>query len=92
LPGGELVALNVGADGVLYLVVAHKLLDYRTTAPGARSPRRSRMHHRRTGSWGCSTAGCVSQTLVEREAFNIYDVQPLGDDPLLVCGRRPWAP
>jgi hypothetical protein len=85
---GELVAFNVGPDGVVYLVAALRPLDYRTEQPGWASfaktvpdqPQRYRV---------VALAGQqpVLDVLIEGERFNIHDVQPLVDELLLVCGR-----
>jgi len=85
---GELVAFNVGPDGVVYLVVALQPLDYRIEQPGWASfaktvpeqPQRYRVV-------GLSGREPVVDLLIEGERFNIHDVQPLGDELLLVCVR-----
>lgn len=88
LAGDDLVALNVGPDGVVYLVIAQKPLDYRTTAVGgsfAKTRPDAPQRYRVVGLLGDEV---VLQTLIEQEAFNIHDVQPLGgDELLLVCSR-----
>lgn len=85
---GELVAFNAGPDGVVYVVVALKPLDYRTEQPGWASfaktvpdqPQRYRVV-------GLSGPQSVLDLVVEGERFNIHDIQPLVDELLLVCAR-----
>jgi hypothetical protein len=87
LAGGKLVALNVGPDGVVYLVVAHEPLDYRTTASGPTFAKTRPDAPQRYRVIGLLEDELVFETQIEREAFNIHDVQPLGDELLLVCSR-----
>jgi hypothetical protein len=87
LAGGDLVALNVGPDGVVYLVVAQKPLDYRTTAGGATFAKTSPDAPQTYRVVGLLGNAVVLETLIEQEALNIHDVQPLGDELLLVCSR-----
>jgi hypothetical protein len=85
---GTLVSFDVGPDGVTYLVVALKPLDYRTenstgaifakTVPG------EAQIYRVVGLDGSST---VLDVVLENEPFNIHHMQPLGDELLLVCSR-----
>jgi len=85
---GELVAFNVGPDGVVYLVVALRPLDYRIEQPGWASfaktvpeqPQRYRIV-------GLSGSRPILDVVVDGERFNIHDVQPLPDGLLLVCAR-----
>src|SRR5262245_21004520 len=85
---GELVAFNVGPDGVVYLVVALRPLDYRTEQPGlasfAKTVPDEPQKYRVVGLSGRQT---VLEVLIEGERFNIHDVQPLVDELLLVCAR-----
>jgi hypothetical protein len=84
----ELVAFNVGPDGVIYLVVALRPLDYRIEGPGGASfaktvpdqPQRYRIV-------GLSGPQSVLDVVIEGERFNIHDVQPLVGELLLVCRR-----
>jgi hypothetical protein len=87
LAGGELVALNAGPDGVVYLVTAHKPLDYRTTTVGATFAKVRPDAPQTYRVVGLRADEVVLETLIEQEAFNIHDVQPLGDELLLVCCR-----
>jgi hypothetical protein len=88
LDGGELVALNVGPDGVMYMVVAHNPLDYRTTANGwatfAKTKPDPKQRYRVVGLRGDEL---VLEVAIKDEDFNIHDVQPLGGQLLLVCVR-----
>lgn len=85
---GDLVAFNVGPDGVAYAVVAVKPLDYRTVrADGvsfAATVPAEAQTYRVVGLDGSRT---VLDVLITDERFNIHDVQPLGDELLLVCAR-----
>ena len=85
---GELVAFNVGPDGVAYLVVALKPLDYRTERPGwasfAKTVPEQPQKYRVVGLSGSQT---VLDVVIEGERFNIHDVQPLPGELLLVCAR-----
>lgn len=87
LAGGELVALNVGPDGLVYLVVAHRPLDYRTSMVGASFSKTRPSGPQRYRVIGLRENEVVLETLIEQEAFNIHNVQPLGDKLLLVCCR-----
>lgn len=86
--GGELVAFNAGPDGVTYLVVALKPLDYRTEQPGwasfAKTVPEQPQKYRVVGLSGSQT---VVDVVIEGERFNIHDIQPLSDELLLVCAR-----
>jgi hypothetical protein len=88
LGDGELVAFNVGPDGVVYLVVALKPLDYRSEEPGwasfAKTVPDQPQEYRVIGLFGGES---VFDVLIEQERFNIHDVQPLVDELLLVCVR-----
>src|SRR5438309_1572713 len=85
---GELVAFNVGPDGVIYLVIALRPLDYRIEQPGRGSfvktvpaqPQKYRVV-------GLSGLQPVLDVVIEGELFNIHNVQPLVDELLLVCAR-----
>jgi hypothetical protein len=85
---GELVAFNVGPDGIIYLVVALRPLDCRIAEPGGASfaktvPEQSQKY-RVVGLLGPQP---VLDIVIEGERFNIHDVQPLPDELLLVCAR-----
>jgi hypothetical protein len=85
---GELVAFDAGPDGLIYLVIALRPLDYRIEKLGAASfantvpdqPQRYRVI-------GLSGTDPVLDVVIERERFNIHHVQPLVDELLLVCAR-----
>jgi hypothetical protein len=86
--GGELVAFNVGPDGVVYLVVALNPLDYRIEEPGGPSfPKTIPCKPQRYRVVGLSGSEPVLDVVIEREQFNIHFVQPLIDELLLVCAR-----
>lgn len=85
---GELVAFNVGPDEVIYLVVALNPLDYRFEKSGQASFAKTipdqAQRYRVVGLRGPQP---VLDVRIEGERFNIHDVQPLGDELLLVCAR-----
>jgi hypothetical protein len=85
---GELVAFNVGPDGVIYLVIALKPLDYRTVQPGwasfAKTVPEQAQDYRVVGLSGSQA---ILDVVIEGERFNIHDIQPLVNELLLVCGR-----
>jgi hypothetical protein len=73
---------------VTYLVVALKPLDYRIEQPGwasfAKTISEQPQQYRVVGLSGSHP---VLDVVIERERFNIHDVQPLPDELLLVCAR-----
>jgi len=84
----NVVGFNVGPNGEVYLVLALEPLDYRTEGNGfatfaktvPRSPQRYRVLAIREGDMEL-------ELVIDREYFNIHDIQPLADDLLLVCAR-----
>jgi hypothetical protein len=85
---GNLVALNVGPDGAVYLVVAQKPLDYRIEQPGWASfaktvPDQSQAYR----VIGLSQGEPFLDVAIDGERFNIHDIQPLPEELLLVCAR-----
>jgi hypothetical protein len=86
---GELVAFDVGPDGVVYLVVALKPLDYRVERPdGASFARTVPERPQRYRVIGLSGDRPVLDVEIVGERFNIHHVQPLpNDELLLVCAR-----
>jgi hypothetical protein len=85
---GELVALNVGPDDVVYLVVALRPLDYRTEQPGRAGFAKTLPEQPQTYRVvGLSGPQPVLDLRIDGERFNIHDVQPLVDELLLVCAR-----
>jgi hypothetical protein len=86
--GGELVAFNVGPDGLTYLVVALKPLDYRTERPDGASFAKTVPDGPQTYRVvALSGSQPVLDVVIEGERFNIHDVQPLAGELLLVCAR-----
>lgn len=87
LPDGELVAFDVGPDGLVYLVTAFAPLDYKVEQPGwaifpktvPDQPQRYRVV--------TSEDQMVLDVVIEQERINIHHVQPLGSELLLVCSR-----
>lgn len=87
----NVVGFNVGPRGEVYLVLALEPLDYRTEDNGfatfpktvPRSPQRYRVMAIREGD-------VELDLIIDHEKFNIHDIQPLGDDILLVCARSTY--
>src|SRR5437899_2294980 len=85
---GELVALDVGPDGVIYLVVALRPLDYRFEKPSGASFAKTIPDHPQTYSVVALSGDQLAlDVVIERERFNVHHVQPLVDELLLVCCR-----
>lgn len=84
---GELVAFNVGADEALYMVFALEPLDYRTRSDGASFAKTtpSALQRYRVIAW--KDGETPLDFVVDNEPFNIHEIQPVGDDLLLVCVR-----
>ena len=87
---GELVAFNVGPDEAAYLVVAQRRLDYRIKGLGAIFPKTISKRPQKYRVVGLSGPQPVLDVVIERERFNIHDVQPVGDELLLVCARSQY--
>jgi hypothetical protein len=87
IQSGSLVAFNVGPDGVVYLVVALEPLDYRQSGSIASFPKTISAQPQTYRVVGLAGQDIVLDVLIEREPFNIHDVQPLRDELLLVCVR-----
>ncbi|HEV8067358.1 MAG TPA: hypothetical protein VGP76_06460 [Planctomycetaceae bacterium] len=85
--GGALVAFNVGPDGVVYLVVAFEPLDYRHSGSIGSFPKTTSAQPQTYRVVGLAGQEILLDVVIEREPFNIHDVQPLGDQLLLVCVR-----
>jgi hypothetical protein len=87
----NVVGFNVGPSGEVYLVLALEPLDYRTEDNGfatfpktvPASPKRYRILALREG-------GIELDVVVDREQFNIHDIQPLADHLLLACSRSEY--
>ena len=85
---GALVAFNVGPDRVVYLVVALEPLDYRIEQPGGASLAKSLPDHpQRYRVVGLYDDRVVLDVHIDKERFNIHDVQPLPGEILLACSR-----
>lgn len=86
---GRIVAFDIGVDGFPYAVIATGPLDDRTVSPGGASfpkirpetPQGYQIYRLHEGEAQLLTA-------IEREAFNIHHVQPLGEDQLLLACAR----
>jgi hypothetical protein len=87
IQGGTLVAFNVGPDGVVYLVVALQRLDYRESESKVSFPKTISAQPQTYRVVGLAGKEIVLDVMIEREPFNIYDIQPLCDELLLVCVR-----
>src|ERR1044072_9380321 len=82
---GNLVALDVGSDGCVYMVISLHPLDY--------------IHHTVWGSFTKSIPDhpqryrivtlyedqVILDFIVDQELFNIHYIQPLGNELLLAC-------
>jgi hypothetical protein len=88
----KIVAFNVGPLGEFYLVLALEPMDYQTQPDGFAvfpktmpdAPQRYRVIVVRDGL-------IETDTFIEGEPFNIHEVQPIGDDELLlVCSRSSY--
>jgi hypothetical protein len=88
--GGALVAFNVGSEGTIYLVVALQPLDYRESELIASFPKTISAQPQTYRVVGLAGKEIVLDVIIEREPFNIYDVQPLRDELLLVCVRSQY--
>jgi hypothetical protein len=85
---GHLVAFNVGPDGLIYLVIALKPLDDRIETPNGASFVKTVPEEPQTYRVvGLDGPQVVRDVVIEDERFNIHDVQPLGEELLLVCRR-----
>lgn len=92
LAEGELVAFNAGPDGLIYLVIALKPLDYNTEQPGwAVFPKTMPGQPQNYRVIALSDDKVVLDILIEDESFNIHDVQPLADELILVCARSHYG-
>ena len=92
LNGGELVAFNVGPDGLIYLVVALAPLDYQVEQSGwAIFPKTVPEQPQKYHVVALSGGKAIMDVVIEHERFNIHDVQPLGGELLLVCARSHYA-
>lgn len=84
---GELVAFNVGADDALYAAFALEPLDDRTRSDGASfaitTPSAAQRH--RLIAW--REGETLLDLVVDNEPFDIHEIQPVGDDLLVVCCR-----
>jgi hypothetical protein len=84
----NVVCINVGPDGKIYLVLVLKTLDYRTECNGfttfvkviSSSPQLYRVLI-------VSDGNIELDLTIEHEQFNIHDIQPLGNNLLLTCCR-----
>lgn len=84
---GELVAFNVGADDVLYTAFALESLDDRTRSDGASFAITTPSAARRYRLIAWRDGETLLDLVVDNEPFDIHEIQPVGDDLLLVCCR-----
>lgn len=88
---GNLVAMNVGPDGLVYMVVALKPIDYRhETTEGACFAKTKPQSPQTYRVLALSGSKPIFDLVIEGEQFNIHDIQPLKEDLLLVCGRSQY--
>ena len=84
----ELVAFNVGPDGVAYFVVAFEPFECRLEQPSQASFAKTVLERpRRYRVVAVSGPEKVLDVVIEGERFNIHDVQPLPNELLLACAR-----
>lgn len=92
LGDGELVAFDVGPDGMMYLVIALKPLDYRRVSNGGASFAKTKpdqpQSYRVIGLHGATT---IIDIVIMDEQFNVHFIQPLIDELLLVCARSRYV-
>ncbi len=90
---GELVALNVGPDGVAYFAVAQKPLDYvRKNARGARFAKTVPTQPQRYRVVGLSDQKTELDVVIDGEQFDIHHVHPLPNGELLLaCARSRYG-
>jgi hypothetical protein len=81
---GEFVAFNVGPDGIIYVVLALLPVDYRTDRGFVKTIPDNPQRYRIVGLDGAMP---VLDLVIDGEKFNIYHVQPLVNELLLVCCR-----
>jgi hypothetical protein len=87
----RIVAFNVGADGDVWIVEGLEALDYRTADNGfATFPKTRPASPQRYRVWQLRDGNVVRDRLIEGEQFNVHDVQPVGEDLLLVCVRSQY--
>ena len=84
---GELVAFNVGADDALYTAFALESLDDRTRSDGASFAITTPSAARRYRLIAWRDGETLLDLVVDNEPFDIHEIQPVGDDLLLVCCR-----
>lgn len=94
--GATLVAFNVGPRDDLYFVYALRALDYRTPDNGfatfakvtPETPQQYLVRSLRASTSPSDVRhGAVVDVHINQEPFNIHNVQPAGDELLLVCSR-----
>src|SRR4051812_29941082 len=83
----QLVAFNVGPDGVVYLVIAQRPLDYREESGNASFPKTIPRQPQKYRVLALSGSQPILDITIENELFNIHNVQPLADELLLVCSH-----
>lgn len=89
---GNLVALNIGFDKQLYVVIALKKLNYRFEhSGGASSPIIIPDEPQTYRIITLKEVEVISDILIDHERYNIHDIQPLPDDEfILVCCRSDY--
>lgn len=87
LDGGKVVAFDIGPDGAVYVVVALRSLDFMETKPHGSFPRTRTAQGQSYRVIVIRADGQLREVRIEDEPFNIYLVQPLGNELLLACAR-----
>jgi hypothetical protein len=90
MSGGELVAFNADFNGIVYLVVALKPLDYRIQQPAASFAKIVPDHPQTYRVVALRQGEAVFDIVIKGERFNVHHVQPVEDKLLLVCARSEY--
>ncbi len=84
----DVVGFNVGPGGEVYIVMALKPLDYRTTGASSATFAKTIPSTPQKYRVLALNAGKVElDVVIEHERFNIHDIQPVGNEILLACLR-----
>lgn len=86
---GNLVAVTVGADRLIYVIIALGSLDYRADTAGGVSFAKTKPDEPQTYRVvGLYEGEPIVDVHISQEQFNIHDVQPLPDNELLLACCR----
>ena len=89
ISNGDVVAFNVGSNGMIYVVLALKPLDYRSEQSGWASFAKTTPEVPQSYRIIAFQEGQLTLDInIAEEQFNIHDIQPLpANEILLVCAR-----